>query len=114
MSQSDLFKSMVAKASLKQEVYSRTMEAFNLFKSETLRLVDDFHKQIKETKWPVPVEFKDKGIFEFELKFGGDVLIFFMHSNVFEFSREHEVMKTSYIKEDPQRSYCGIIHIFNF
>jgi len=114
MPQSDLFKSMVAKASLKQEVYSRTVEAFNLFKTETIRFVDEFHTQIKKTKWLVPVEFKDKGTFEFELKFGGDVLIFFMHSNVFEFSREHEVMKTSYIKEDPQRSYCGIIHIFNF
>ncbi len=114
MPQSDLFKSMVVKASLKQEVYSRTMEAFNLFKSETHRLVDDFHTQLKETKWPVPVEYKDKGTFEFELRFGGDVLIFFMHSNVFEFSRDHELMKTSYIKEDPHRSYCGIIHIFNF
>ena len=114
MPQSDLFKSMVAKASLKQEVYSKTMEAFNLFKNETLQLTNDFHAQFKQTKWPVPVEYKDKGTFEFELKFGGDVLIFFMHSNVFEFSREHEVMKTSYIKEDLNRSYCGIIHIFNF
>jgi hypothetical protein len=37
-----------------------------------------------------------------------------MHTNIFEFSRDHEVMKTSYIKEDKSRSYCGIIHIFNF
>jgi hypothetical protein len=114
MPQSDLFKSMVAKASLKQEVYSKTIEAFSLFKTETFRLVSDFHTQVKEPKWPVPVEYQDKGTFEFELKFGGDVLIFFMHSNVFEFPREHEVMKTSYIKDDPQRSYCGIIHVFNF
>ena len=28
--------------------------------------------------------------------------------------RDHEVMKFSYIKEDKTRSYCGIIHIFNF
>jgi hypothetical protein len=114
MNQSALFKSMVAKTSLKQEVYSKTMEAFNLFKTETVRLVDDFHSKVKDTKWPVPFEYQDKGTFEFELKFGGDILIFFMHSNVFEFSRDHEVMKTSYIKADPHRSYCGIIHIFNF
>ena len=37
-----------------------------------------------------------------------------MHSNIFEFSREHEVMKTPYIKEDKTRSYCGMIQIFNF
>ena len=114
MPKSDLFKLMVAKASLKQEVYSRTMEAFRHFKEETIKLAEDFHTQVKSPAWPVPVEYKDHGTFEFELKFGGDVLIFFMHSNIFEFSRDHEVMKTSYIKEDPYRSYCGIIHIFNF
>ena len=114
MPKPDLFKLMVAKASLKQEVYSRTMEAFKHFKEKTIKIAEDFHTHVKSTAWPVPVEFKDHGTFEFELKFGGDVLIFFMHSNIFEFSRDHEVMKTSYIKEDPHRSYCGIIHVFNF
>jgi hypothetical protein len=37
-----------------------------------------------------------------------------MHTNVFEFSRDHEVMKTSYIREDILRSYCGVINIYNF
>jgi hypothetical protein len=37
-----------------------------------------------------------------------------MHTNIFEFSRDHEVMKTPYIREDKLRSYCGVIHIFNF
>jgi hypothetical protein len=110
----ELFEAVVAKAGLKQEVYARTLNAFNVFKKETIRLTGDYHKKIKQTQWPIPFEYKDRGIFEFELKFGGDVLIFFMHSNVFEFSRDHEVMKSSYIKDDKRRSYCGIIHIFNF
>jgi hypothetical protein len=37
-----------------------------------------------------------------------------MHSNVFEFPRDHEVMKTPYVKEDKTRSYHGIINIYNF
>ena len=37
-----------------------------------------------------------------------------MHTNVFEFSRDHQVMKTPYVREDPKRSYCGVIHIYNF
>jgi hypothetical protein len=110
----DLFKAVVAKAGLKQEVYATTMAAFNEFKKETSAICDEYHKKIKQKKWPIPFEYKDRGTFEFELKFGGDVLIFFMHTNIFEFSRDHEVMKTSYIKGDKQRSYCGIIHIFNF
>ena len=42
------------------------------------------------------------------------MLVFFLHSNVFEIPRDHEVMKLSYIKEEKSRSYCSIIHIFNF
>ena len=110
----ELFKSIVSKAGLKQEIYATTMAAFDKFKKETNALCDEYHKVIKQKKWPIPFEYKDRGTFEFELKFGGDVLIFFMHTNVFEFSRDHEVMKTSYIKDDKRRSYCGIIHIFNF
>lgn len=112
--QKNLFKAVVAKASLKQEVYTKTLNAFNNFKAEVTLLVQKYHESVKPGKWNIPFEFKDQGPFEFELKFGGDVLIFFMHTNVFEFSRDHEVMKTSYIKEDKSRSYCGIIHIFNF
>ena len=33
----------------------------------------------------VTVEYHDRGEFEFRLKFAGDVLIFMMHTNVFEF-----------------------------
>ena len=53
-------------------------------------------------------------MFEIELKFGGDILIFMMHTNVFEFPRNHRVMNTSYVKEDKNRSYCGVINIYNF
>jgi hypothetical protein len=37
-----------------------------------------------------------------------------MHTNIFEFSRYHEVMSTQYVREDKERSYCGIINIYNF
>ena len=114
MSNKELFDALVLKAGLKQEVYAKTLDAFNGFKREANALTEDYHKREKQTKWPIPFEYKDRGTFEFELKFGSDVLVFFMHTNVFEFSRDHEVMKTSYIRQDKQRSYCGIIHIFNF
>jgi hypothetical protein len=37
-----------------------------------------------------------------------------LHTNIFEFPRMHEVMKTKYIEEDKERSYCGVINIYNF
>jgi hypothetical protein len=109
-----LFRTVVSKASLKQEVYLKTLKIFNQFRAETQDLVEAYHRQVKKTKYPFPFEFQDGGQFGFQLKFGSDILIFFMHSNVFEFSRDHEVMKSNYIRENKNRSYCGIIHIFNF
>jgi hypothetical protein len=110
----DLFKALYDKASLKQEIYAKTLEVFNSFKKVSETMAVEYGKTFRQAKPPVPFEYKDISQFEFDLRFGGDMLIFFMHSNIFETPRDHEVMKTSYIKEDKSRSYCGIIHIFNF
>lgn len=112
--QSKMFDAFVKKATLKQYVYSNTLSTIELFKETIKEVVSEYRKQYKNTEKIISFEYKNKSDFEVELKFGGDVLLFLMHTNVFEFPREHEVMKTSYIKEDKDRSYCGIIHIYNF
>ncbi len=58
--------------------------------------------------------FENKHTQSFYLQFGSDILLFMLHSNVFAFNRDHEVMKTAYIKEDKNRAYCGQISIYNF
>lgn len=102
------------KAHLKQEVYQSTKEAFDLFRATTREIITHFQQANEEEEKKIRFEFTDRGDFEFEVKFAGDVLIFMMHTNVFEFSRNHEVMKSPYIRENPNRSYCGVIHIYNF
>src|SRR5690606_28562898 len=62
----------------------------------------------------VEISFSDNGDFEVQLKFSGDVLVMSMHSNVFGFAPEHAVNQLKYVKDDPDRKYCGIIHIHNF
>ena len=105
---------IIKKSCLKQEVYHKTLEVFNNFKKVTEEFVKANKGAVKKAPYPLLFEFSDHSAFEFQLKFGSDVLIFFMHSNVFEIPRDHLVMKSGYIREDKSRSYCGIIHIFNF
>jgi len=112
--QRELFKLLRTQAGLKQEVYDKTLQIFNEFKQEAEKLPALFHQENNNAGEKILFEYVDRSPFEFDLKFGADVLIFMMHTNVFEFSRDHEVMRTSYVKEDPRRSYCGIIQIFNF
>ncbi len=102
------------KSELKQDVYQATREAFGLFRDNTRQLIELFRQRCREEGKEVAFEFTDRGDFEFEVKFAGDILLFMMHTNVFEFSRDHQVMKTPYVREDQRRSYCGVIHIYNF
>ncbi len=110
----NLFENVLNKAILKQNVYDKTLEASKLFKEVIIEIVDEFKKKMPSKETHISFEYRDKDVFEMELRFAGDVLIFMMHSNVFEFSRNHEIMRTNYIREDKDRSYCGIINIYNF
>ena len=110
-----LFRETIEKSSMKQEVFNATQEAFSLFKTISGELAKEYTTTAKKyLKYDVPMEMEEHGTFEFSLKFGGDILFFLMHSNIFEIPRDHNVMRSTYIKEDKERSYCGIIHIYNF
>lgn len=106
---------LVIKASVKQQVYNNTLQTFKILKKVLGQLEKEYNKTIID-KIPVNAlpHFKDKGAFEAEFKVGGDLLFFSMHSNVFQFDDKHPVWKTKYIEEDPMRSYCGTINLYNF
>lgn len=111
----DLFAGLIKKASFKQDVFQTTQGTFRLFKTVLSEMAEEYRlKYYNIAQKPIPFEYRDKGEFEAELKFGSDILIFTMHTNIFEFPRDHEVMKTSYIYENTDRSYCGVIMVFNF
>jgi len=111
-----LFENLAGKAVLKQEVFGTIQQAFLDLREAISEYEQAFQKFLQQnpTSQPIPFESKFNGQFEIELKFGGDVLVFLMHSNIFEFPRNHEVMKTPYVKEDLSRSYHGVINIYNF
>ena len=112
----ELFRLVTAKSSLKNDVYNNTLGAFQLIKDVIKDLGEQYEKYQHNNGGELPTKFEAKpvGKFEVDLKFGGDILLFMMHTNVFEFPRNHEVMRTSYVKEDSNRSYCGVINIYNF
>ena len=102
------------KSDLKKQVYLATRDTFELFRATARELLELFREQARKEGRDVLFQFTDHGDFEFDMKFAGDVLVFVMHTNVFEFSRDHQVMKSTYIRDDKRRSYCGVIRIYNF
>jgi hypothetical protein len=102
------------KACLKQSVFSNTIEVFGKFKLEAIKLAEELKGEICEIDSRVVLEFTDKGDYEFHIKFGGDILVFYMHTNVFEFPKSHQIWNSSYLKNTPLNSYSGMINVYNF
>ena len=105
---------LTRKASVKQEVFRKSQDQFNLLKKTLKQVAHSLSSGICEVDESVKVTYKDKNSFECEIQFSGDVLLFNMQTNVFTFDRNHAMWRTGYIKEDESRAYFTMINIYNF
>lgn len=103
-----------SKAALKQHIYRNTLTVFEQFKKCATEIANKLTPQVVSKDKSLEVELKEISAFEFHLKFSGDTIAFIMHTNVFSFPPEHEISKTSYVNEAPDRGYCGMIQAYNF
>ncbi len=102
------------KASIKQEIFRKGKEYFSNLKKVGEQIVADLDCEVCEVDDAVKITYKEEGTFEFELQFGGDILLFNMHTNVFTFDKGHNIHRTGYIREDGDRAYFCMINIYNF
>lgn len=109
-----IIKTLKEKSVLKQDVYGKTYETFNLLKEILKKIAGELHQTMSKVDKRIIVNFKDRGQFECELQVAGDLLFFNMHTNIFEFDKTHQVWKSSYVKEDSSRAFCGMISVYNF
>lgn len=108
-----ILKSLKEKSSMKQDVFQNTIDTFKLLKTvvkEVSAELKEYHKIDKR----VIVEVKEVGEYQVQIRVAGDTVIFYMHTNIFEFDKSHRIWKTSYVKDDNNRSFCGMIQVFNF
>lgn len=102
------------KGELKQKVFENTFDTFNLLKLILIDLEKEYNSHLKQAGSLVTVEYRNNGPFQCELRVAGDLLIFQMHTNVFEFDREHKIWTVPIAKQDVYATYSGIISIYNF
>jgi hypothetical protein len=103
-----------SKAVVKQDVFESTKRNFDLLKEVLVNVEKEYNSELGDDDKRIHLLFEDKGEFVAQLKVAGDVLVFHMHTNTFEFDRDHEVWKSEYIKGNENKSYCGVINIYNF
>jgi hypothetical protein len=102
------------KSLLKQKVYDNTFESFCNIKDVLKGLSKDLNNNLGPTDPRIKLEYTDRSNFDAQIKVAADILLFSMHSNIFQFDREHPAWKTTYIQKNKYNAYSGIINIYNF
>lgn len=110
----EILKTLTEKSLLKQKVFEITKKVFDDLKAVLQEVEAEYNNHLRKVDRRIMIQYRDRSEFEAEIKVAGDVLIFSMHTNVFEFYRAHNVWKTSYLQSNKEGSYSGIINIYNF
>ena len=109
-----IVKLLTEKSVMKQDVFKNTIATFDLLKECISEVSNTLISEVKEIDKRISIEVTATSKQSTQLKVAGDMLEFFMHSNVFDFEKTHPMFKTSYVKQNEYNSYCGIINEYNF
>lgn len=103
-----------SKSVLKQKVFDNTAEAFLMIKDILKNLSREVNNNLSGIDPRVRTEYSDRSTFDAQIRVAADLLLFSMHSNIFQFDRDHPAWKTAYIQKNKFNAYSGIINIYNF
>ncbi|MCD6346566.1 MAG: hypothetical protein J7L96_04010 [Bacteroidales bacterium] len=102
------------KSQIKQQVFDNTMKAFGLLNEVLVDFTQSCNTALSESDKRIHLKYTQKGEFDTQLKVAGDILVYTMHSNAFQFDRKHEIWKTAYVKKNVLAGYSGMISVYNF
>lgn len=106
---------IIRKSNLKQRIFDNTFSAFNELKDTLFEMASEMDDELDgKLDRRVRLEYRDRGKFEAQLQVANDILIFQMHTDIFEFDTDHAIWQNPYVQADRENSYCGLINIYNF
>ena len=112
---SKILDTIIRKSTLKQRIFDNTFSAFNELKETLLEMASELDGELDgKLDRRVRLEYRDRGNFEAQLQVANDILIFQMHTDIFEFAADHPIWQNPYVQGDRENSYCGLINIYNF
>ena len=110
-----ILSTIVEKSAIKMRVFDNTFGIFNLLKDTLLEMASELEDALEgKLDRRVRLEYRDRGKHEAQLKVASDLLIFRMHTDVFQFDSNHVIWQNPYVQEDRSNAYCGIIDIYDF
>ena len=118
-----ILETIVRKSSLKQQVFDNTFATFNELKDILFEMSSEWddeldgridRRQAGEHRGERMGRARELRHDQYKFQVASDLLIFRMHTDVFEFDANHLVWQSPYVQADRDNSYCGIIDIYNF
>lgn len=109
-----IIETLKQKAALKQRVFDTSVAAFSLIEEILQEIEKEYNELLKGEDARIKVIQNKTGVYDLQLKIGSDILVFSMHTNVFQFNKENIIWKHSYLKDNPDKGYVGQISIYNF
>ncbi len=110
-----ILKTIITKSNLKQRVFDTTFSTFNLLKDTLFEMASEMDDDLEgKLDKRVRLEYRDRGKFEAQLQVANDILIFQMHTDVFQFDDAHAVWDNQFVSVDRTNAYCGVVNIYNF
>ena len=106
---------IINKSTLKQHIFDNTFATFNELKDVLFEIASELDDDLDgKLDKRVRIEYRDRGKFEAQLQVASDLLIFRMHTDIFEFDSNHIILQNGYVQQERDNSYCGVIDIYNF
>ena len=106
---------IINKSTLKQHIFDNTFATFNELKDVLFEIASELDDdQDGKLDKRVRIEYRDRGKIEAQLQVASDLLIFRMHTDIFEFDSNHIIWQNGYVQQERDNSYCGVIDIYNF
>jgi len=101
------------KCAHKVRVNRNAARMFGTMKEEARQLVEQVVAE-QDRDALASVAFREVDSQQFQMDFGEDTVVFNLHEDVFDLDASHPVRKSSYVKEDANRAFCGMVSIYNF
>ena len=106
-----ILEAIVKKSSLKQQIFDNTFSTFNDLKETLFEMASEIDDELDgKLDRRVRIEYRDRGKFEAQLQVASDILLVQMHTDVFEFDSNHIIWQNSYLQQNKENSYVGVIN----
>lgn len=105
---------LLTKSGVKQVTYRNICQVFKLLKKEAIKLIETINAQTDTKDEDITLSVNEISDQEFHVKVAGDLLVFFLHTNIITLSEDYAFNKSSYVQGNAARKYLGQINVYNF